>query len=232
MGKYKSEYIFFEEQSQRITDVVHRAEYYASRNREMVLEVIMHLMDHAVNTHDDALFQKCHELMALCDSPSPYMQSCLSLSPADDNNLPPVTADGDANPWDDSLDAVFCEKYECSKIAAALQGIHSEHLSGKRYWYVAFKVLLKYHYIEVKKGNQRNFLQWANQHFNCGWKESQLNFGDIDDRLKNTDVDDWNENIVGNKEGQHYVELAEKMKSEFAIAQVFERPKRIITKFR
>ena len=117
MERFKSTHIEFENQVQRIEDLISRARFYAQTNRPYSLEIILHLQDHAHQLDDAALFTVCRELMYAVQSPSPYSAKRNQRFASDENNRPRMAEPlAEELSYDDSLDDIFDERVRGQKV--------------------------------------------------------------------------------------------------------------------
>ena len=72
--------------------------------------------------------------------------------------------------WDSSRDDIFNKKVNPQAVKKAIDGVESEKITDRPYFYVAFTILKLLKYIP-KNTSPRDFLLWVNLHFNCGWPE-------------------------------------------------------------
>lgn len=199
MGPFKNTTIRFEGLEQSVEDLLSRARYHAQTNRLYSMEIIVHLQDHAHQYGDTALFDVCRELMALVQSPSPYLVRRDYQYAGDENNRPKV-ADSEQleDPYDDSMDKVFDERVKPMAVKKALDLITTFGKKEHRFWFVVMSVLVHLRWIPSDT-TIADFLRWASLQYHLDWtSKKQLSFSDIGGvgngkLIKDTDITLWHQ---------------------------------------
>lgn len=181
-GRYKTERIFYPNRWQSTEDVIADGYYYAQRKPQETIEIAAHLMDAAYANRDDALFDIGRELMRVANSPCIFQADYSAENATDINNRPPMPVvpefpadlqngySDDEEDWDSSRDGIFDKKIKPQMIKKAIDGVKSEKIKKRPYFFVAFTILKILGYIPIDT-SPRDFLLWVNLHFNCGWSE-------------------------------------------------------------
>ena len=222
MALFKSTTIEFEDQLQRIDDLISRARYHAQTNRAYSLEIILHLQDHAHQFGDSALFEACRDLMMVVQSPSPYPIRRNYQHASDENNRPKiVTPEPTEQPYDNNLDDIFDKRVNGQAVKKKLDSLMFKK-NGRVYWYVIFNVLL--HLKWLVEGCQHNaFLKWVNLQYHCQWtKKHNFTFSrDVDKTMRDTDISLWNK-LDYNKytKGEVYYNFAVLLRNTFEMVIV------------
>ena len=210
--------IEFEDQLQLIDDLISRARHYAQTNRSYSLEVILHLLDHAHHFNDSALFDVCHELMALVNSPSPY-PLLQDIQQADDKNnrqKSAIEATPTELPYDNSLDDIFDKRVNTQSLKIKLDSM-TFNKKSRVHWYVVYQVLLHLKWLK-EDCQQKAFLQWVNLQYHCGWtKNIDLAFSrDVNKSMRDVNVSLWNtiDKSIYTK-GQTYYNFAVLLRNTF-----------------
>ncbi len=105
---------------------------------------------------------------------------------------------------------IFDRRINENKIIDALKKLRSDKVSGKRRWYVIYRVL---HYIGWIGKAQNRFIDWVEYYF--GWEEKK-EFRGVQSKLINTSPNEWSDVVINGKEekdnnydiGPNYYEFA------------------------
>lgn len=222
MVPFKNITIEFEGQQQRVDDLISRARYHAQTNRAYSLEIILHLQDHAHQYGDPALFEVCRDLMLFVHSPSPYLVRHDCQHAGDENNRPrQMASEPVAEPYDDSLDAVFDPRVRPQAVRKALDTVTTFAKEEHRFWFVVMKVLIHLRWIPART-KIADFLRWASLQYDLHWTtKRQLSFSDIGGEgygkvIKDTDITCWHQ--ISDREFrdiQKYLRFAVLLKTTF-----------------
>lgn len=230
MSKYKNKYVDFEGSPQLLEQVVGRARFYVQQNSDHARNLILALSDFAIQTNDEELKEDVHLLFEELQIPKMSCASVLPTTnePASEKNLPNPTKEN-GTPWDNSLDGIFNMKIKPNVVKDAIEGVTSEKISGKRFYYVAFKILKIIKWI-LSETSDIDFLRWINLHFNYGWDETakhqfQFRLEGSAKNLKKIHPSEWNDNTVKGDKGRYYRELALLFKNTFT--QTIENEKAV-----
>lgn len=192
MGRYLTERVYYPNRWQPTEDLVADGYYYAQRKPSETIEIAAHIMSAAHENNDDELFEVGRDLMRVANSPCNFQPDFSAENATDSNNRPPEPVaprfpeelmNGcikDEEGWDSSRDEIFNEKIRPQAVKKAINGVQSEKITDRPYYYVAFRILKILKYIPAKT-SPRDFLLWINLHFDCKWSEEpekkhQLNF--------------------------------------------------------
>lgn len=90
MSKYKNKYVDFEGSPQLLEQVVGRARYYVQQNSDHARNLVLALLDFAIQTNDEELKEDVHLLFEELQIPKMSCASALSHTnePASEKNLP------------------------------------------------------------------------------------------------------------------------------------------------
>lgn len=208
MGRYKTEKIFYPNRWQLTENLVADGYYYASTKPSETIEIAAHIMDAAHKNGDDELFEVGRDLMRVANSPCSFQADYSAKNATDINNRPseniiPVIPDDllsvdddDEEEWDNQYDGVFDPNIDPQKVFKKLELLDDPRVTEDYpRFFVFFKVLVYLGWIE---NHQKNFLNWANCHWNCNWKYSHnFKFGNnIKKELRDTHMSKWNGNTL------------------------------------
>ena len=241
MGRYKTEKIYYPNRWQPTEDLIADGYYYAQKKPAETIEIAAHIMDAAHENEDEELFNVGRDLMRVANSPCQFIANENAEDATDKNNRPsdyPISTIPHSllevdnkieEEWDSSRDDIFNNKVRPYEIKKAIDGVESEKVSGRPYFFVVFKILKILKYIPVKT-TPRDFLLWVNLHFNCGWSENphkkhQLNFrleGTIK-QLSKKHPSEWKNDKTWGDIGSDYYKLAITLKNAFT--QVMDKGK-------
>lgn len=229
MGRYKTEIIYYPNRWQSTEDLVAEGYYYAQKKPTETIEIAAHIMDAAHENEDDELFNVGRDLMRVANSPCQFIPNENAENATDNNNRPtdyPIPTLLEANneveeEWDSSRDDIFNNKVKPHEIKKAIDGVESEKVSGRPYFFVVFTILKIIKYIPINT-SPRDFLLWVNLHFNRGWSENphkkhQLNFrleGTIK-QLSRKHPSEWKDWDSWSDIGSVYYKLAISLKNAF-----------------
>ena len=137
-----------------------------------------------------------------------------NITPVIPDNLLNVD-DDDEEEWDNQYDGVFESRIDPQIVFKKLEFLDDPRVTeAYPRFFVFFKVLVYLGWIE---NHQRNFLNWANCHWNCNWKYGHnFKFGNnIKKELRDTHMSKWNGNTLPNSDiGNAYRSFAIKVLSE------------------
>ena len=239
MGRYKTDKIYYPNRWQRTEDLVADGYYCAQNKRSETLEIAAHLMDAAYNNQDDELFNVGRDLMRAANSPCSFLADDSALEATDNNNRPSASAipvipetllNNVEEEWDDTHDGIFDKRINPMMVKIALDNVTSERLSGKRFYYVAYRILKIIRWIPAETTDTA-YLRWVNLHFHCGWiddkyhkNQFQFNLENSSKNLAKEHPSLWTDDIVYGGRGRYYRELAMKFKSAFTQVIVNGKP--------
>lgn len=182
MGRYKTDIIHYESKEWPTEDLIFFGFTCARRHSEVTIEIAAHLFDAAFINYDVELFKAGRELMHAGGSPCSFTPNDSAEQAMSNNNRPSVPeaptipkyllngCDESEEGWDSSRDSIFDEKIKPLIIKRAIDGVKSEKIKKKPYFFVAFTILKILKYIPLNT-SPREFLLWVNLHFKCGWPE-------------------------------------------------------------
>lgn len=242
MGRYKTEKIFYPNRWQRTEDLVADGFFYAQSKRSETIEIAAHIMAVAYGNKDDELYNAGLELMRVANSPCNFKADDSAEKATDNNNRPTEPyapeipkeflekTDMVEEEWNDCLDGIFDKKINPKMVKMAIAGMSSERLSGKRFYYVAYRILKIIRWIPAST-TDADYLRWVNLHFDLGWIDDkqhkhqfQFNLEDSSKNLASKHPSKWTDDTVYGGRGRFYHELAIKFKNEFTQTIINGKP--------
>ncbi len=233
MGKYKRNETFYNNRWQRTEDLIADAFSFAQRKPSETYEISAHLMSQAFEEQDDELMNVARDLMREAGSPCHFKAVSTSEQATDNNNRPlepaaPQIPEGifkkgiqQEEDWDDSLDFIFNKCVKPSEIKKTIESISSEKIKGRRFYYVAYRILKVIKWIPVTTA-ESEFLRWINLHFNCGWEKNTnqkkaflFNLDGTVKMLVDLHPSEWKDDTIYSDLGKHYRLLALSFKNAF-----------------
>ena len=241
MGRYITEFIYYENKEWLPEDLISWGFACAHRHSDVTIEIAAHIFNAALVNNDEELANAGRELMSIAGSPCKFTANYSAKQatanynrPSDPQtaNIPPQFKEKSEaeEDWDSSRDGIFKKKINPQRLKEAIEGVESEKVSGRPYYFVLFKILKILKYIPMNT-TPRDFLLWVNLHFNCGWSENPnkrhlLNFrleGTIK-QLSRKHPSEWKDSDSWGDIGSNYYKLAISFKNAFTQTMVNGQP--------
>ncbi|MBR2229124.1 MAG: hypothetical protein IJ886_02475 [Prevotella sp.] len=196
MGRFKTEKIYYKDEEIPPEELIFWGNIHASDDPKVTISIAAHLFHAAYKNHDDDLLREGEKLMSAANSPCRFIASINAEQATDENNRPsqssvppiPYSYKEKAKAeeaWDSSRDVIFDMKIRPQQVKKAMDGVESEKVSGRPYYFVAFTVLKILKYIPLNT-SPRDFLLWVNLQYHCGWSEDPQKKHQLSFRLQGT----------------------------------------------
>jgi hypothetical protein len=132
--------------------------------------------------------------------------------------------------WDDTYDYIFDKKINPYKVKQAIETVKSERIKGRRFYYVAFRILKVLKWIPIET-LESDYLKWINCHFKCGWEKNRnqkkaflFNLEGTVKVLDDLHPSEWKDDLLYGKLGKDYRLLAISFKNTFTMTIINGQP--------